>query len=699
MALVRRRPEIKQVSLSQDQGWPEVLGSLKTFDAPASGLVGMDLEYKINAKPYEPYLASLAYRPTDSTLKAVAVPYKRVENLLKLMFENPRIAFVGHNVLSADCEVLRAWWGENPAIPEGGVIDTLLAYFLMNQHLLHAAKEIDDVTGQVEYERGPGKLNLGSMVSQYLDWANYKKCRGPEICHGPCPKHDEAAYNALDGAAPIVCWEIMEAEARDYPSDYYPEGVPLARNLQHLVELQHVLNHMPPIPVHMPTVAQLNADLEAKKAEILPSQEIPRYHKRTGAKLSSTEIEWDYGFNPASPKQVKEFFAARNIRLPKSSLEDINYALRDLPKNVDPLTVEALERLRDYKKYGKGYKSWYGEEVLQSFETPPLNAIELAADDDPAEWQYLAPEWSTYGGAMGRPVTSKPNCQNFPKRGFMKAMRKALRAPKGYKYLKFDAQQGELRVFGMIGGIDPMDMGEDAFTWVVQECDGLFESVAAEAATEYNRVPRNACKQMVHAYDYGEGLQLFAPGSWERGKLGTLYDSGALLIYEDWEYNGRIVGFNGINLAERLFGSASVANRRKALKAQATFAKLIPAAQRAQKRIMRDSLKGYVVTPSGHLLKLYNDERENIKQALAMNGQCTLSAYMQETIKIYAELPYKPVIFIHDEIGMLVPEHWTRKQCADYIADGSHESKLIPGFRCPVDMEWGPSYGELTEPQ
>lgn len=680
----KRYESPKALTLSPHQGWPTVSGSVKVLNIPPKALVGMDLEYKINENPYRPYLASLAYRETDGSIRCVAGEFTRFENLLQILYHNPNITFVGHNVLSADCDVLSKWWGFGD-MPEGGVKDTLLAHYLLNQHLCHASKEIDEITLAVEYRRGPGKLRLGSMLAQYMEWANYKDCRGDkDFCFGPCPKHDEAGYNGLDAGAPLACWDIMIEEARSFTSEYYPTGVPFERNHDHLVRLQHALNHMPPIPVHMPTVEQLNIDLEEKKFETLPCEEVEAFSEKTGRKLKNPKIEWYYGFNPDSPKQVKEFFNARGFKLKKSALEDISAALASAPASTDPLTLEALERLKTYKKYGKGYKSWYDPSVLHPH--PELGE----------EWQSLQPEYATYGGAMGRPVSSKPNCMNFPKRGFMAAMRKALKAPPGFKYLKFDAKQGELRVFGYIGGVDPMDMGDDAFTFVVEQCDGLFERVAQQAKTEYNKKPRNACKQMVHAYDYGEGMRLMAPGSWLSGRRQKEWDEGALLVYEDWTYKDKVVCFDGANLAKRLFGDASYEHRRLALEAQATFARLFPAAVRAQKKIMEASLKGYVVTPSGHLLKLYGDDRDNIKQALAMNGQCTLSAYMQEIVLIYSPRSYPPVIYIQDELGSLVPADMTYSEAIKYLKDASHESRLISGFRCPMDMEWGPSYGELV---
>ena len=136
-------------------------------------------------------------------------------------------------------------------------------------------------------------------------------------------------------------------------------------------------------------------------------------------------------------------------------------------------------------------------------------------------------------------------------------------------------------------------------------------------------------------------------------------------------------------------------NRRKALGAQMKLMRTFPAIRQAQQKIMNEAGKGYVLTPSGHLLKLYNDSRDNIKKALAMNGQCTLSVYMQESFIEYAKRPYPPVMYIHDELGFLVPENWGRVKCLNYVEDMSHKSKMIDGFQCPIEASWGPTYGDL----
>ena len=258
-------------------------------------------------------------------------------------------------------------------------------------------------------------------------------------------------------------------------------------------------------------------------------------------------------------------------------------------------------------------------------------------------------------------------------------------------WLVADAAQGELRIMAYTGGVDPMDMGEDAFQWLVENTDGVFDEVAASTVIEFLKKPRDAAKQMVHACNYGEGMRLIE-------NLGTASikrerDAGVLHVFSDWVYENRYtIGFDAGPLARRFFGDTSWASRKKALAAQIKYMKAFPAIQRAQRSIMAEAERGYVITPSGHLLKLYGEAKDNIKKALAMNGQCSLSAYIQEALIAYNETQYPAIMYIHDELGFLVPEKWSADECVRFGSGMSHESKLLDGFRCPTSIAIGPTY-------
>ena len=663
------------------QGWPTFHSKLPDWlDEPDDGLMGIDLEY--HRETHEPYMASIAL--SDGYI--FAGDFAKASKIIDRFYNLKEVRFVGHNVLSADCAVLAQEYGCD-LVPRGGVIDTLLAYYAMNQHLCHGNQEKDDdIDDSVKWGRGPGRLRLGSMTSQYLRWAEYKSCRGSK-CVGPCPEHQELWYNALDAYAPLLCWQEMLKEAKTFTSDLWPNGMPLERTHNHLVDLQIALNAATArgIPVDIDFVKEFEKEILESKTAIFPKEEIPKIGK-SGKVLKNPETVYDVGFNPNSPKEAKDWALAHGVRLVKYSPDGLKEALEkyrmkrsNISKGSFEYVEEVIEQLIEYKKLGRGVKSWFDDKYIKY-------------------GNMLKPEWMAYGGSMGRPVSRRPNVQNIPARGFLKKIRRALKAPKGLKWLKADAAQGEFRIMGYIGGVDPMDMGEDAFQWLVDNTDRVFYEVARETVNEYLKKPRNGAKQMVHACDYGEGMRLLTIDNLGSTNIAKQEDAEVLFIFHDWVFADEyVVGFDGVNLAKRMYGSSSWRNRKKALAAQMKFMGAFPAIQRAQEKIMDEAAKGYVLTPSGHLLKLYNDNRDNVKKALAMNGQCSLAAYMQESFIEYSNRDYPAIMFIHDELGFLVPEDWSKKKCLDYVADMSHHSRLMSGFRCPIEASWGPSYGQLEE--
>ena len=665
-----------------EQKWPWFTQSTKGIPIPRDGLLGVDLEY--TKETYDPYMASIAL----SSSFVFAGKFKKAEQALEKFYKLKEVKFVGHNVLSADCFVLSNHWGAKP-MPTGGVIDTLLAYYAMNQHLCHGNIVEDNDDEPVRWKRGPGRLRLGSMTSQYMLWAEYKTCRGAK-CEGPCKDHHELWYNALDALAPILCWQEMLKEAKEFTSLTWPDGMPLQQTHDHLVELQSALNSMTEagILIDLPFVKKFEEKLYVDKEAMFPFQEKPRYGKK-GQLLSTTDIVYDVGFNPNSPKGAKDWVEHYGLKLEKYTPDSLKEALErykrwqhGIPKGTYDYVVATLNKLIEYKKLGRGVKSWFDDTYIKHYEIG----------------DFLEPEWMAYGGSMGRPVSRRPNVQNIPKRGNLAEVRKAIIAPKFLKWLRADASQGELRMMAYIGGVDPMDMGDDAFSWLLEETDQLFYQLAESTAIEYLKKPRNGAKQMVHACNYGEGMRLIAMTSLDRLNIINQEDASVLHIFHDWVFADKyVIGFDGSHLAKRWYGDSSWTNRRRALAAQVKYMNAFPAVIRAQKKIMDEAAKGYVLTPSGHLLKLYGDNRDNIKKALAMNGQCSLSAYMQESFIHYSKQEYPVSMFIHDELGFLVPKEWSKKKCLDYVQDMSHKSKLMDGFQCPIEASWGPTYGELKE--
>ena len=673
---------IKEQSIPTDlQGWPQL--STSKSDLPElSGLVGLDLEY--NPSTQRPYMVSIACQGV-----AVSLPIEKAIGLCHSLPNDDSVTLVGHNVLSADLEVLHNTFG-TPRLPNKRPLDTLILFYLLNQHLCQGAE--DKEAESLDFNRGPGKLGLSSMLSLYLPWAEYKTCRG-QICEGPCPKHNESWYNALDALGPVECIPLMIEEARLFTSSDYPDGMPLMDKIYpHTLQLQHALNKMERegTLVDREYVRQVAEEVEKERRDLFPVEYRTRYGKR-GQPLKNLEEIWHYGFNPDSPAQVKKFFSYHNIKLKSSDVPSIKEAINEAKRQFKPAIAETLERLLKYKNVGRGVQNWFSDEYIHS--------------DD-----RLHSRWSAYGGAMGRPVSAAPNQQNFPKRGPLYRVRGALIAPPGMKILKADCKQGEPRCMMYIGGMDPKDSPKDVYDYVVESTGDAFDKLVHDAPEYAKIIPtkgvksaiRAASKRMVMAYLYGEGMALLSEKQLynEKGRHYKSLINGALKVCEDWIVDDKLVCFTGEHLAHDFYRSTDYTSRKKALDFQTIVMEGVPTILRAQKKIMAEAQKGYVLGPSGRLFQLVNDDRKNIKTALAFNGQGMLSDYMQESLLIYDNLDYLPAIWIHDEFGFYVPKDWSDKKCLEFLAPMRHESTLIPGgFWCPTDAATGPNYYHLTEIQ
>jgi len=193
--------------------------------------------------------------------------------------------------------------------------------------------------------------------------------------------------------------------------------------------------------------------------------------------------------------------------------------------------------------------------------------------------------------------------------------------------------------------------------------------------------------------NYGEGLVVLSPSDLDRSK--ELIRRGALRVYRDWEYAGGIVGFTGVNLAQRLFGSASLEHRKMALDIQDQYFRRFPKLREWQKEVSRQAEKGYVQTASGRYLKLEGSPAEKLKQALAAFGQGGAADYCQEAMIRYYQQGYVPLLQVHDELVFEVPADMPDEDLRQFFSQMSEESKLLRGFRCPAKVKRGPNYLDM----
>lgn len=651
----------------RDPRLPQISFEPRDFRVPqAPSYVGIDLEWHVGSG--RPYLASAA---TESFV--VSAPWESMRSLMEQICGSPHIQLVGHNVSQADVPVLERELGIE--IPLSRQQDTLLRFYLVEQHLAGTDAKVDG-EGGFELRRGGGRLRLGSLAAAYTDLAVYKECRGV-WCIGPCPVHQEREYNALDAWAALDALpRLLEAQRRkDIPETLY----------EHLLRLNACCESFPPIPIDLDKVAEIESELSARQQELFPSRTISL--GKRGQPLKNPRTEYEGPFNPRSPKGIRDYFDPLLKRPLKTT--EAEYLQRRSPP-TDPAASDLWRRLLEYKQLGKGLTAWVAPEYLHDID---LEASRAA----------LRPRWIAYGSSSGRVASASPNVQNFPKWGLMAEVRKAVVAPPGMRLVAMDAGQLELRVMLLRGGfLFPREV-RDVFTAILDMAREAFQAVSDITPNAYLKKPRNIVKRMTHAFDYGEGLQLVSPEvvasqKWRNRHNPEILD-GSYKLVQDWTFLGRFCAFTGANLATALYGDASRESRAKALKLQDLLLRKMPALLQAQRSILRYVEEhGRAQSSTGRCLDLPmlgSDLDKAAKLALAHEGQGVGADYMQEGLKRLFAQDLAPILFVHDEFVVPVPDSWSDDRCRELASSLEREYPLTGAMWCPFSCKVGKSYGDL----
>ncbi|HPO87337.1 MAG TPA: DNA polymerase [Candidatus Hydrogenedentes bacterium] len=578
--------------------------------------------------------------------------------------ERGGVVWVGHNILTADKPLIEAELGVK--IPLERCEDSMILHYLCNAELCKGVSKTTDDEDE-EDNRGQGYMDLWSMASLYTDLPQWKQCRG-ERCEGPCRRHDELGYNGLDALAVDIAYPRLIADLK-------AKKIPRAL-VEHTKKLALLCDAMTKqgIKVDRELVRKLEAEFEERKGKIFPNRWVTVLGKK-GKPLKNPKLIWDAPFNPRSPKQVVEWFQSKGIHLESTEREDIQRALDNTPEDAEGR--EWLERLFEYKSAGKGLKPWTDERYF---------------DND----GLIHPRFIVTGTSTGRLASSSPNFQNLPRGvSWGKGVRRAIipRAP-DFILAKADFSQLELRVCLWYSGVKE-ELPGDAFNWLVQEGGGVFEKAAEIVGA--GRTPRDLAKSVSHGGDYLEGVKVFYPRDLSNPRVKKMIDYGALVIHKDWEYHGGVVGFTGVNLAERLFGSATWENRKKALQIQEAYFKRFAPIREWQKKLSRAAERGWVQLASGRYLLLLGTPEDKLKIAAAAHGQGSGSDYVQEAMIKYYGMGFVPLIQIHDELVFELPRGTSDKALLDHFSIMSEESKYMPGFRCPTKVGRGENWIDMVE--
>jgi hypothetical protein len=598
----------------------------------------------------------------------------------------------GHAFITADRPVIHGATGRQ--IPLAQIDDTMVLHFLCNADFCKGVAKSED---DLDPKRGTGLLDLWSMASIYTDLSQWKRCRG-ERCEGPCPEHQPSGYNAVDAIACDVALPNLDAERRS-------KGIPDSL-VAHVKEVSAVCRVMEDrgIQIDMDVVRELEAEYEERKDAIFGKRRERKWCGRCGRLTKSQapcktckaegsgmllaprpdhpgvhgyklEEVWDAPFNPRSPA-APDWFKARGVWLKSGGKDDVQRALRRLEKSktADPETLQWLQRLHEYKDAGKGLKAWFDERHV--------NALGLAHP------RFIATATSTL-----RLASSGPNFQNIPKRGWGKQVRRAIVArDPSLRLLRADAKQLELRRVLWAAGVRD-DYGDDAFTWLVQQAPELFEE--ASRLSTLGHSPRDVAKSVSHAGSLMEGITVLHSNDLEDSYVIRTARAGALAIHRDWDYADGLVAFTGVNLAKRLFGDESWASRKKALEIQEAYFGRFPQIRQWQRKATDAAERGWVQNEAGHYLTLRGSVEDKAKIAAAVGMQGESAIYIQEMLLDFARDGDIPLMQIHDELVFEVDRGWSKAKCYEFMQRLAGTSRLLDGFSCPIDVEWGDNWFEL----
>lgn len=550
-----------------------------------------------------------------------------------------RVKFVAHSAIDADRRIINQKLGiETPV--EMWECSMLMHYLAHTDLVRTTSRQVldEDDPGS---EGSRGAMNLWIATSLVVDVPYWKDCDGGYRCERPCPSCNILEYCAMDAWA---SWAIYQALKGKVPWELY----------RRLLKEQELLMLMSDrgIRIDRQALCRLETQMDELKEELFGD---------------------DAPFNPRSPKAATEYFEANGIKLKSTSREDIETFLvrrlgslervEEVAQGNDPMGW--LARLYLYKKAGKGLASWFAERYLD-------------ADD------LIHPRFAITGTITGRLSSSNPNFQNVPARGWGARVRSVVipRSP-DHVLVSVDSRQLELRMCLFAAGRDPRDIPDDAFTWLLEQVPELGD--------------RQTAKSVSHAGNYLEGILLLKPLELEKRKYEI--EAGALLVYRDWEYMGHVVCFNGANLARRLFGSAGLKERRRALEIQEIYFRAFPEIRQWQKKVSDVvASRGEITSICGRRLRLFSTPVDDLKTACSFIGQGQSADYVQEAmVRIWEEHGLVPLNQIHDELLFELPKEVVGPGLEELLKPMVEPGKRTGEFCAPARVKYGNNWYEMQE--
>ncbi len=160
----------------------------------------------------------------------------------------------------------------------------------------------------------------------------------------------------------------------------------------------------------------------------------PEEIRKKNAKNKNIPAERKERWNWDSPDQIKAAAATMGLTLEKTNMEHL--------KLVDHEFTRALLAYREIKS---GLTT-YGEKFFE----PTEDGREVYLDG------RLYPSWGMCNADTGRMSCSSPNVQNVPNKSRLGKLRSCIVAPQGYRLVKADYSQIELRIVAKVAGEQEM---------------------------------------------------------------------------------------------------------------------------------------------------------------------------------------------------------------------------------------------------
>ncbi len=565
---------------------------------------------------------------------------------------------VGHNLVAAELPILRK---HGIHIADAKIADTILYHYLANAHLCKGTNKSEDEGGV----KGRGFMNIWAMLSLYTDTWNYKYCRG-KGCQGPCPEHEPYQYNGNDALWPVRALPGLKYHARlRGVEDLYRLHVRLADVLVGVRERG--------VRVNLPYVARLRKEFAAAKRGI--------YSEGTSGPVGTLAAK----FNPESPKQVVAYFAAaHDLKLENAQEATVREAWEET-ENAD------LRLLLDWKEIGDGPERWFAARIWD--EEKWVGYVDGAS--------YVHPRLGFFTSS-GRMQCTSPNLQNVAARrvdretgeNIGKKVRRAIIASPGHYLLKADLSNAENRAF----------MWHDRGYTLPADADIHTANASAMGLTPTDEFvirigggkPRQAAKSITHGQGYLEGIQLRRPSDLLKPGVAREVAAGARIVYPDWKFDGSVVTFTGVNLARRVYGKASLANRAKVNGLIARYFAAFPSIRAVQRAITREVEANHAIrTPSGHYCILMGTGEEKLKTAASIMGSEPV-AYITKVaiLRAAADGRLRVVLQVHDELVFEVPRNIHPRIAARWVRDYLETpTEQMPGLSIPCEVSVGENWG------